>query len=65
MLLINSYLEIIDINFIGKLLFDKMGDKNIFIGLYPQSEEDFKKISEKGINEIINLRQMMILKQDK
>ena len=33
-----------------------MGDKNIFIGPYPQSEEDFKKISEKGINEIINLQ---------
>ena len=56
MLLVNSYLEIIDINFVGKLLFDKIGDKNIFIGPYPQSEEDFKKISEKGINEIINLQ---------
>ena len=33
-----------------------MGDKNIFIGPYPQSEEDFQKISEKGINEIINLQ---------
>ena len=56
LLLVNSYLEIIDINFVGKLLFDKIGDKNIFIGPYPQSEEDFKKISEKGINEIINLQ---------
>ena len=39
-----------------KLLFDKMGDKNIYIGPYPQSEDDFQKISEKGVNEIINLQ---------
>ena len=56
LLITNSYLEIIDINFVGKLLFDKMGDKKIFIGPYPQSEDDFKNISEKGINEIINLQ---------
>ena len=56
LLLTNSYLEIIDINFVGELLFDKMGDKNIFIGPYPQSEEDFKRISQKGVNEIINLQ---------
>ena len=55
-ILTNSYLEIIDINFVGELLFDKMGDKNIFIGPYPQSEEDLKKISQKGVNEIINLQ---------
>ena len=55
-LLTNSHLEIIDINFVGELLFDKMGNKNIYIGPYPQSEEDFQIISEKGINEIINLQ---------
>ena len=65
MLFVNSYLEIIDINFIGKLLFDKMGDKNIYIGPYAKSEEDFKKISEKGINEIINLQTNDDIKQDK
>lgn len=56
LLITNSHLEIIDINFVGKLLFDKMGDKNIFIGPYPQSEEDFKTISEKGVTEILNLQ---------
>ena len=56
LILANSHLVIIDINFVGKLLFDKMGDKNIYIGPYPQCEEDFQKISEKGINEIINLQ---------
>lgn len=55
-LLTNSHLEIIDINFVGKLLFDRMGEKNIFIGPYPQSEEDFKLLSKKGINETINLQ---------
>ena len=55
-ILTNSYLEIIDINFVGELLFDRMGNKNIFIGPYPQSEEDLKKLSQKGINEIINLQ---------
>ena len=56
LLITNSHLEINDINFVGKLLFDKMGDKNIFIGPYPQSEEDFKNISEKGVTEILNLQ---------
>ena len=55
-LLTNSYLEIIDINFVGELLFDRMGDKDIYIGPYPQSEEDLWKLSQNGINEIINLQ---------
>ena len=55
-LLTNSYLEILDVNFVSDLEFDKIGDKNIFIGPYPQTENDFKKLYENGINAIINLQ---------
>ena len=33
-----------------------MGDKKIYIGPYPQSYEDFKLISESGINSILNVQ---------
>jgi protein-tyrosine phosphatase len=33
-----------------------MGDKKIYIGPYPQSENDFKIISESGINSILNVQ---------
>ena len=55
-LLTNSFLEILDVNFVSDLVFDKMGDKNIFIGPYPQSKNDFKKLYENGINAILNIQ---------
>ena len=55
-LLKNSFLEILDVNFVANLEFDKIGDKNIYIGPYPQSENDFKILSEKGIDTILNLQ---------
>ena len=54
--LINSFLEILDVNFVSELEFNKMGNKNIFIGPYPQSENDFKKLYENGINSILNVQ---------
>ena len=36
-LLTNSFLEILDVNFVANLVFNRMGDKKIYIGPYPQS----------------------------
>ena len=55
-LLTNSFLEILDVNFVSDLLYNKIGEKNIFIGPYPQSKKDFKKLYENGINTILNLQ---------
>jgi len=55
-LLTNSYLEILDVNFVANLVFNRMGDKKIYIGPYPQSEEDFKIIAESGIDSILNVQ---------
>ncbi len=55
-LLTNSFLEILDVNFVANLVFDKMGDKKIYIGPYPQSENDFKLIAESGIDTILNVQ---------
>ena len=55
-LLTNSFLEILDVNFVANLVFNRMGDKKIYIGPYPQSLEDFKLISEAGINSILNVQ---------
>ena len=55
-LLTNSFLEILDVNFVANLVFNQMGDKKIYIGPYPQSLEDFQKIAEAGINSILNVQ---------
>ena len=55
-LLTNSFLEVLDVNFVSNLEFNKMGDKNIFIGPYPQSINDFKKLSESKIDTILNVQ---------
>ena len=55
-LLTNSFLEILDVNFVANLVFNKMGDKKIYIGPYPQSENDFKLIAKSGIDTILNVQ---------
>jgi protein-tyrosine phosphatase len=55
-LLTNSFLEILDVNFVANLVFNRMGDKKIYIGPYPQSEEDFKIIAKSGIDSILNVQ---------
>ena len=55
-LLTNSFLEILDVNFVANLVFNQMGDKKIYIGPYPQSEDDFKIISKSGIDSILNVQ---------
>ena len=55
-LLTNSFLEILDVNFVANLNFNKMGDKDIYIGPYPQSENDFIILSNIGIDIILNVQ---------
>ena len=55
-LLTNSFIEILDVNFVANLVFNRMGDKKIYIGPYPQSENDFKIIAESGIDTILNVQ---------
>jgi protein-tyrosine phosphatase len=55
-LLTNSFLEILDVNFVANLVFNRMGDKKIYIGPYPQSLDDFQQISKEGINSILNVQ---------
>ena len=55
-LLTNSFLEILDVNFVANLVFNRMGEKKIYIGPYPQSENDFKIIAESGIDSILNVQ---------
>ena len=65
LILNNSYLEILDKNFVAEFNFDKMGDKNIFIGPLPQNIEDYKKLKENGITAIINLNSQKDLERRK
>ena len=55
-LLLNSFLEQLDVNFVANLVFNRMGDKKIYIGPYPQSYNDFKEIAEANIDSILNVQ---------
>ena len=55
-LLTNSFLEILDVNFVADLIFNRMGDKNIYIGPYPQNYNDYKILKENGITATLNVQ---------
>ena len=55
-LLTNSYLQILDVNFVADFIFNKMGEKNIFIGPYPQNKNDLVLLSQNKINTILNVQ---------
>lgn len=46
----------LDINFVADLVFHKIGEYPVYIGPYPQHEEDIEKIHEQGITAILNLQ---------
>ena len=52
----NSFLEEFDVNFVANLVFNKMGDKKIYIGPYPQSYNDFREIASNNIDSILNVQ---------
>jgi len=45
-----------DANFVGGLTFDEIGDTNVFIGPYPQIEEDTQAMMEAGITGVLNVQ---------
>ena len=55
-LLKNSKLDFIDVNFVALLDFNKIGNTNIYIGPYLQTEQDFESIYKKGINAVLNVQ---------
>ena len=55
-LLTNSYLQILDVNFVADFIFNKMGEKNIFIGPYPQNKNDLVLLSQNKVNTILNVQ---------
>jgi len=55
-LLTNSYLQILDVNFVADFIFNKMGEKNIYIGPYPQNKDDLISLSKSNINSILNVQ---------
>lgn len=54
--LINNKIMRLDINFVADLVYHKIGDFPIFIGPYPQHEEDIDKLSSNGITAVLNLQ---------
>ena len=55
-LLVNSHLEVLDVNFVEDLVFNRMGNKNIYIGPYPQNLEEYKILKENGITDTLNVQ---------
>ena len=55
-LLTNSFLQVLDVNFVADFIFNKMGEKNIFIGPYPQNKDDLLSLSKNNINSILNVQ---------
>ena len=45
----NGLINKTDANFVGGLSFDKINDTNIFIGPYPQIEDDVKTMAASGV----------------
>tara|TARA_B110000285_G_C15051138_1_gene577049 strand:- start:176 stop:778 length:603 start_codon:yes stop_codon:yes gene_type:complete len=54
--LVNGHIEKADANFVGSLNFDKIGETGIFLGQYPQTEEDVDKLHAAGITGIFNVQ---------
>ncbi len=55
-ILTNSKIVKFDINFVSSLKFDKIGDFKIFIGPYPQNEEDIETMSKNKITAVLNVQ---------
>ena len=55
-LLTNSFLQVLDVNFVADFIFNKMGEKNIYIGPYPQNKDDLIALSKNNINSILNVQ---------
>ena len=53
--IVNGKIEKADANFVGSLSFNKIGDTGVFIGPYPQLEEDVKAMGDAGVTGVFNV----------
>jgi hypothetical protein len=54
--IVNGHVEKHDANFVGGLSFDQIGHTNIYIGNYPQVEDDAQALHEAGVTGIFNVQ---------
>lgn len=54
--IVNGKIEKSDANFVGGLYFNKIGETGVFIGPYPQLEEDVKAMAEAGVTGVFNVQ---------
>ena len=54
--IVNGSVDKCDSNFIGDFFFEKLPDHDIFQGSYPSSIDDIIKLSEAGVNAVLNLQ---------
>jgi protein-tyrosine phosphatase len=53
---VNGHVEKADANFVGGLTFEEIADTNIYIGPYPQLEEDTQAMLEEGVTGVFNVQ---------
>eukprot|EP00347_Sterkiella_histriomuscorum_P011252 403373163 len=54
--IVNGMINKADANFVGGLSFDKIADTKLFIGPYPQLEEDVIAMAEAGVTGVLNVQ---------
>lgn len=54
--IVNGHVEKADANFVGGLTFEKIGNTKIWIGPYPQTEEDTQAMADQGITGVFNVQ---------
>jgi protein-tyrosine phosphatase len=53
---LNGFIERFDVNFVSNINYDKIADYPIFIGAYPQHEEDIKILAKNGVTAVLNVQ---------
>lgn len=53
--IVNGRIDKADANFVGNLMFDKIGKTDIFLGPYPQTPEDIELLIQAGITGVLNV----------
>eukprot|EP00826_Nyctotherus_ovalis_P003084 TRINITY_DN10619_c0_g1_i2.p1 TRINITY_DN10619_c0_g1~~TRINITY_DN10619_c0_g1_i2.p1 ORF type:complete len:392 (+),score=86.07 TRINITY_DN10619_c0_g1_i2:90-1265(+) len=53
---VNGIIERFDVNFVSDINYDKIGTYPIFIGAYPQNEDDIKILAKLGVTGVLNVQ---------
>jgi hypothetical protein len=53
--IVNGLINKADANFVGGLSFDKINDTGLFIGPYPQLEQDVEAMHKAGVTAVFNV----------